>query len=50
MAGRSANRLLSRICVANKGRKGKNTDASAMLTMLPKLALITVSKYLSVLA
>ena len=40
MAGKSASKLLSKICDASKGRNGKYTEAKAMLTMLPKLALI----------
>ena len=46
----SDRKLLSRICPASSGRNGRNSDATAMLTMLPRLALVVVRTYLSVLA
>ena len=46
----SERKLLSRIWPASSGRNGRNSDATAMLTMLPRLALVVVSMYLSVLA
>lgn len=39
-----------RIRFASSGRKGRNIEASAMLTMLPRLALVVIDTYLSVLA
>ena len=48
--GRSDRKLLSRICLAASGRKGSSGVASAMLTMLPKLALVVMPMYFSVLA
>ena len=46
----SDRKLLSRICEASRGRNGRNSEAPAMLNMLPKLALMVVRMYLSVLA
>jgi hypothetical protein len=43
-------RLLSRIWLGSIGRKGRNTAAPAMLSMLPKFELIPIRMYLSVLA
>jgi len=40
MAGMSERKLLSRICLASNGRKGRKNEATAMLIMLPKLALV----------
>ena len=48
--GRSDRKLLSRICFAASGRNGSSGVASAMLTMLPKLALVVILMYFSVLA
>ena len=50
MAGMSERKLLSRIWPAGSGRNGRNSEATAMLTMLPRLALVVVRMYLSVLA
>ena len=49
-AGTSDRKLLSRICPASSGRNGRNSEAAAMLTMLPRFALVVVRMYLSVLA
>ena len=48
--GMSDKKLFSRICLASSGRNGTNKVASAMLIMLPKLALVVIATYLSVLA
>ena len=48
--GTSERKLLSRICLATSGRNGSSGAASAMLTMLPKFALVVIEMYLSVLA
>ena len=40
--GTSERKLLSRICLAASGRNGRNGVASAMLTMLPKFALVVM--------
>ncbi len=50
MAGKSDRKLLSRICFGSSGRKGRKSDAPAMLNMLPKFALVVMKTYLSVLA
>ena len=50
IAGKSDRKLLSRICLGSSGRNGRNSDATAMLTMLPKLALVVMAMYFSVLA
>ncbi len=42
--------LLSRICVGSIGRKGRNSDAPAMLNMLPKLELVPIMMYFMMLA
>ena len=49
-AGMSERKLFSRICPASSGRNGRKRDAMAMLTMLPRFALVVVRMYLSVLA
>ena len=46
----SERKLLSRICFASSGRKGRNSEATAMLIMLPKLALVVMEMYFIVLA
>ena len=48
--GTSDRKLLSRICFGSSGRNGRKSDAPAMLTMLPKFALVVMKTYLSVLA
>ena len=48
--GMSARKLLSRICFARSGKNGMNNEAAAMLSMLPKFALVVIVRYLSVLA
>ena len=48
--GTSERKLFSRICLAASGRNGSSGVASAMLTMLPKFALVVIEMYLSVLA
>src|SRR5581483_4973282 len=48
--GMSDRKLLSRICFASRGRNGMNSVATAMLTMLPKFALVVMATYLRVLA
>ena len=48
--GTSERKLLSRICFATSGRNGSSGAASAMLTMLPKFALVVIEMYLSVFA
>ena len=50
IAGKSVRKLVSRICMGSMGRKGKKSEAPAMLNMLPKLALVVMRTYLSVLA
>ncbi len=47
--GTSDRKLLSRICLASSGRKGRNSEASAMLIILPKLAEVVIETYFSVL-
>ena len=42
IAGRSDRKLFSRICLGSSGRKGIASDSAAMLSMLPKLALVVV--------
>ena len=49
-AGISDRKLFSRICDDSNGRNGRKIDATAMLNMFPKLALIVVRMYFSVLA
>ena len=46
----SDRKLFSRIWPAMSGRNGRNSEATAMLTMLPRLALVVVRMYLSVFA
>jgi len=48
--GKSERKLLSRICFAASGRKGSTGVAIAIEIMLPKLALVVMQMYLSVLA
>src|SRR6476659_6975282 len=48
--GTSDRKLLSRICLATSGRNGRSGAAIAMLTMLPKFALVVIEMYLSVFA
>src|SRR6266545_4313957 len=50
MAGMSERKLLSRIWPARSGRNGRKSEAAAMLTMFPRLALVVVSTYLRVFA
>src|SRR5476649_1249327 len=50
ISGKSVIRLVSRIWAGNNGRYGRKSDAAAMLNMLPKLALVAMKTYLSVLA
>ena len=50
ISGKSVSRLVSRICLGSSGRNGRNSDAPAMLNMLPKLALVAMNTYFSVLA
>ena len=50
ISGKSVSRLVSRICFGNNGRNGRNSDAPAMLNMLPKLALVAMKTYFSVFA
>ena len=50
IAGTSDNRLFRRIWPASSGRNGRNSEAAAMLIMLPRFALIVVSTYFSVFA
>jgi hypothetical protein len=47
---RSQRRLLSRICVARRGRNGKKRDATAIESMLPKLDLEPMRTYFSMFA
>ncbi len=49
ISGKSVNKLVSRICAGSRGRKGKR-DASAMLNIFPKLALLAMKTYFRVLA
>ncbi len=42
IAGRSDRKLFSRICFGSSGRNGITSDSAAMLSMLPKLALVVV--------
>jgi hypothetical protein len=42
--------LLSRICTGVSGRNGRNSDASAMVSMLPKFELVHADIYLRMLA
>src|SRR4026209_329470 len=46
----SYRKLFKRICVGSMGRNGRNTDAAAMLNMLPKLELVPMKRYLRTLA
>ena len=46
----SERKFSSRICGASMGRNDRNIEAPAMLNMLPKLPLMAVRMYLSVLA
>ena len=48
--GKSVRKLISRIWLASSGRKGSTAAATAMLSMLPKLALVVVKTYFMVLA
>jgi hypothetical protein len=41
---------LSRICVGNIGRNGRNRNAPAMLNMLPKFELVLISRYFMTLS
>jgi hypothetical protein len=41
---------LIRTWLASKGRNGRKGDATAMLVMLPRFALVVVNTYLSVFA
>lgn len=50
ISGRSVRKLINRICLGSMGRKDRNSDAPAMLNIFPKLALVAVKTYLSVLA
>ena len=50
IAGMSERKLFSRIWPASSGRNGRKSDTTAMLIMLPRLALVVVSTYLRVLA
>ena len=50
ISGRSVRKLINRICLGSIGRKGRNSEAPAMLNMLPKLALVAMNTYFSVLA
>ena len=50
ISGRSVSRLVSSTCLGRSGKKGRNSDAAAMLNMLPKLALVAMNTYFSVLA
>jgi hypothetical protein len=50
ISGKSVNKLVSRICVGNRGRKGKKRDAPVMLNMFPKLALVAMKTSFMVLA
>jgi hypothetical protein len=43
--GRSQRKLFRRICLAANGRNGNRGVARAMLTMLPKLALLVIEMY-----
>ena len=49
ISGRSVSKFVSRICLGSRGRKCKNSDAPAMLNILPKLALVAIKIYLRVL-
>lgn len=50
ISGKSVNKLVSRICLGSNGRKGNNSEAPAILNMLPKLALVAIKTYFCVLA
>ena len=50
ISGKSVSRFVSRICLGSSGRKGRKSEAPAMLNMLPKLALVAMKTYFSVLA
>ena len=50
VSGKSVNKLVSRICLGSRGRKGKKSDAPAMLNIFPKLALVAIKTYFMVLA
>ena len=50
ISGRSVSRLVSRICFGSSGRNGSSKEAPAIEIMLPKLALVAMNTYLSVLA
>ena len=41
--------LFSRICVGSIGRNGRNGDAPAMLSMLPKFELVPIMMYFMML-
>src|ERR1035441_422755 len=46
----SYRKLFNRIWVGNRGRKGRNSDAAAMLNMLPKFELVPMMMYFMMLA
>src|ERR1017187_6640421 len=46
----SYRKLFNRIWVGNMGRNGRNSDAAAMLNMLPKLELVLMMMYFMMLA
>jgi len=50
ISGKSVIRFVNRICLGSRGRKDRNREAPAMLTMFPKLALVAIKTYFIVLA
>ncbi len=49
ISGKSVSRLVSKICLGSKGKNWRNSEAPAMLNMLPKLALVAIKIYFMVL-
>ena len=48
--GKSERKLFSRICFGSSGRNGSQIDTAAMLSILPKLALVVMKMYFIVFA